>query len=196
MPLLVNGFLPAESAPPTALCINGGNNVIKRPRTGAARVQTAIEETGMPVEVLGIDHIFITVHDLAVAEEYYDKVMKILGFRKNRADIAGEPHVHYYNRYFAYWLRPAREAAVEHNSYAAGLHHVCFRVGDQADVDRAVLELEAAGISASAPRLYPEYGKDYYAAFFADPDGVRLEIRNFGEWWRRAITAWKEEATV
>lgn len=150
----------------------------------------------MPVEVLGVDHIFITVRDLTVAEEYYDRVMKVLGFRKSHADIAGEPHVHYYNRHFAYWLRPARNPAGEHDPYAAGFHHFCFRVGDQSEVDRAAMELAAAGINTSAPRFYPEYGKDYYATFFADPDGMRLEIRNFGEWWRRSVSAWKEEATA
>lgn len=150
----------------------------------------------MPVEVLGVDHVFITVRDLTTSEEYYDKVMKVLGFRKNRAYIADEPHVHYYNRHFAYWLRPAHDPAREHSPYAAGLHHFCFRVSDQSEVDRAVSELEAVGISASAPRLYPEYGKDYYATFFVDPDGMRLEIRNFGEWWRRSLVAWREEPAV
>ena len=150
----------------------------------------------MPVEVIGVDHIFVTVRDLAAAEEFYDKVMKILGFRKHRTSIVGEPHVHYYNRQFAYWLRPARTPAIEHDPYTAGLHHFCFRVGDQSDVDRAATELGAVGISASAPRLHPEYGRDYYATFMTDPDGVRLEIRNFGEWWRRSVSVWKEEATV
>jgi len=31
-------------------------------------------------------------------------------------------------------------------------------------------------IEATAPRLYPEYAPDYYAIFFSDPDGIRLEI--------------------
>jgi len=150
----------------------------------------------MPVEVLGVDHVFMTVRDLAVSEEYYDKVMKILGFRKHRTAIADEAHVHYYNRQFAYWLRPARDTAREFSPYAVGFHHFCFRVADRADVDRAVTELEAVGITASVPRLYPEYGKDYYATFFVDPDGLRLEIRNFGEWWRRAVVAWGAEAVV
>lgn len=150
----------------------------------------------MPVEVIGVDHIFITVRDLTAAEEYYDTVMKILGFRKNRTSIVGEPHVHYYNRYFAYWLRPARDRAGEHNAYRAGLHHVCFRVGDLADVDRAAVELTAAGIRVSPPQFYPEYGHDYYATFLADPSGVRLEIRNYGEWWKRSMLAWKSEAAV
>ena len=28
-------------------------------------------------------------------------------------------------------------------------------------------------------RLYPEYAPDYYATFFSDPDGIRLEITNY-----------------
>lgn len=149
----------------------------------------------MPVEVIGVDHIFITVRDLAAAEEYYDKVMRTLGFRKHQTAIDGEPHVQYYNRHFAYWLRPARDPG-GHSAYAAGLHHFCFRVSSEADVNRAAAELEAAGVSVSPPQFHPEYGRDYYATFLAGPDGVRLEIRNFGEWWRRSMTAWQEEAAV
>jgi glyoxylase I family protein len=150
----------------------------------------------MPIDVLGVDHVFVTVRDLVASEAYYDKVMKVLGFRKNRTSIADEPHLHYYNRNFAYWLRPARPPIGDYSPYAVGLHHFCFRVADQREVDRAAAELKAAGISASPPRLYPEYGKDYYATFFTDPDGVRLEIRNFGEWWRRSLVAWRDEVPV
>lgn len=147
----------------------------------------------MPVEVIGIDHIFISVRDLAVAEEFYDRVMQALSFRKNRTYIVGEPHVHYYNRQLAYWLRPARDVASEHNPYATGLHHLCFRVGDEADVERVAAELQAAGVKVTQPRYYPDYGRDYYATYFSDPDGLRLEVRNFGEWWRKAVYEWKAE---
>jgi hypothetical protein len=27
-----------------------------------------------------------------------------------------------------------------------------------------------------APRLFPQYRPDYYATFFLDPDGFRLEV--------------------
>jgi hypothetical protein len=56
------------------------------------------------------------------------------------------------------------------------LHHLCFRVATPADVDTAATALRALGIDASAPRLYPEYAADYYATFFTDPDGIRLEV--------------------
>jgi glyoxylase I family protein len=41
------------------------------------------------------------------------------------------------------------------------------------------------------PRFYPEYAADYYATFFTDPDGVRLEITNFREIRRRRMFDWE-----
>ena len=36
----------------------------------------------MPIEVMGIDHVFIAVRNLRVSEGFYDRVMDVLGFRK------------------------------------------------------------------------------------------------------------------
>lgn len=144
----------------------------------------------MPEELLGIDHIFITVRDLAVSEAFYDRLFKALGFRKEPLPIGDDAHIHYYNKHFGYCLRPSRQVDARHDPYSPGLHHLCFRVSDDATVDRAVRALSAAGIEASEPRLYPEYATDYYASFLSDPDGVRLEIRSFGEWRKQQMHNW------
>ena len=144
----------------------------------------------MPVEVIGIDHVYLAVRDLARAEEHYDRVMAILGYRKLRSEIADEPHVHYFNRQFGFSLRPARAGTAAHDPYAPGLHHFCFRVVDEKAVDRAAAELRAIGVEATAPRLYPEYAPDYYASFWTDPDGIRLEVTNFRENRRRRMFDW------
>jgi glyoxylase I family protein len=128
------------------------------------------------LEVTALDHLYIAVADLARSEAFYDRVMRLLGFKKGTAPIAGEPHVHYFNRIMQYSLRPARDGAGGHDPYRPGLHHVCFRVASRADVDDAARRLAALGIAVSEPRLYPEYAADYYAAFFSDPDGIRLEV--------------------
>jgi glyoxylase I family protein len=150
----------------------------------------------VPVEVIGIDHIFVTVRDLRSSEEFYDRVMDVLGFRKWETPISGDPHVIYYNRYFAYSLRPAREGAPDHDPYAPGLHHFCFRVVDEAAVDRAAIELGTVSVEATEPRYYPEYGPDYYATFFSDPDGVRLEVMNFRERRRKIMYDWEVRADL
>jgi glyoxylase I family protein len=129
----------------------------------------------MGLDVSGIDHLYLSVSDLSRSIAFYDPIMRLLGFRKGTDPIAGEPHVHYYNRETQITLRPAKRPG-PHDPYAPGLHHLCLRVDTTADVDTAVRELRALGVDAVEPRLYPEYAADYYAAFFSDPDGLRLEI--------------------
>jgi glyoxylase I family protein len=48
-----------------------------------------------------------------------------------------------------------------------------------------------AGVEATEPRYYPEYDPDYYATFFEDPDGIRLEVTNFRERRRRRMFDWE-----
>jgi catechol 2,3-dioxygenase-like lactoylglutathione lyase family enzyme len=128
------------------------------------------------VELRGLDHLYVTVSDFARAERFYDAVMAALGFYKGDARIAGEPHAHYFNRFLQYTIRPARDPAARHDPYAPGLHHVCFQVEDEEAVREAQRRLRALGVAATEPRRYPEYDADYYATFFEDPDGIRLEI--------------------
>ena len=149
----------------------------------------------MPVEVLGIDHVYLAVRDLASSTRFYDGVMAVLGYRRVEGPIGGDPHVHYYNRQFGFSLRPARAGTLAHDPYAPGLHHFCFRVIDARAVDQAAAELRAAGVSLREPRLYPEYAPDYYAIFFDDPDGMRLEITNFRAQRRQRMYAWDEPVT-
>jgi len=130
-------------------------------------------------EIIGIDHIYITVSDLERSEDFYDRVLLgTLGFRKNNFTLGGDPHIQYFNRSFGYVLRPSR-TQVAHDTYAPGLHHFCLRVNSIADVIDVATRLRCAGIKASEAKCYPEYATDYWATFFTDPDGIRLEITNY-----------------
>lgn len=129
--------------------------------------------------VVGIDHLYITVLDLARSQAFYDAVfLGVLGFRRNAFEIGGEPHVQYYNRHFGYVLRPAR-LLQSHQPYAPGLHHLCLRVDTVDDVRAVADALNAAGIAATPAALHAGYAPDYWATFFTDPDGVRLEVTNY-----------------
>jgi len=145
----------------------------------------------MHTEVVGIDHIYLTVGTLALSEAFYDRVLiATLGFRKSTFELNGDPHVNYYNRHFGIVIRPARAGASPHDTYSPGLHHLCLRVEAPADVDRVARALSNAGISTSAPRLYLDYAPDYYATFLQDPDGLRLEITNFRDERRQRLQSW------
>ncbi len=145
-------------------------------------------------DVIGIDHIYITVANLARSEQFYDVVMPVLGFRKSQFELDGEQHIQYYNRHFGYVLRPTR-ATSSHDPYAPGLHHFCLRVESEADVKEAAKQLTEQNISVSEPKRYPEYAPDYFAVFLSDPDGVRLEITNYRQERRQRHDAWESTET-
>lgn len=145
-------------------------------------------------EVTGIDHIYIAVSDLARSEAFYDIVLRdTLGFRKNTFTLSGDPHIQYYNRQLGFVLRPARSNTT-HDSYAPGLHHFCLRVDSIEDVLQTAEQLRAAGIAASEALNYPDYAPDYWATFFADPDGIRLEVTNYRQERRDRHDRWDTQA--
>lgn len=142
-------------------------------------------------EATGIDHIYITVSDLDRSEWFYDRVLRqALGFQKSKFALGGDPHVQYFNRHFGYVLRPARTSGA-HNSYAPGLHHFCLRVDSIADVVAVATKLRGLGIEASEAKLYSQYAPDYWATFFTDPDGIRLEVTNYRQERRERHDNWQ-----
>lgn len=142
-------------------------------------------------EVIGIDHIYIAVSNLERSEQFYDAVMEVLGFRKNRFQIDGEQHIHYYNRQFGYVLRPAHLRAA-FNTHAPGLHHLCLRVEGEGEVRDVARRLREADVPVSGPARYPEYAPDYVAVFLSDPDGIQLEVTNYRQERRRRHDNWDD----
>jgi glyoxylase I family protein len=138
-----------------------------------ARISAAPEP-----EVIALDHLYLSVSDPSRSLPFYDAVLGALGFQKSESVIAGDAHAHYWNRALQISIRPARSAGVRHDPYAPGFHHLCLQLRDEAELDAAHAKLRALGVDASEPRLYPEYSEDYYATFFEDPDGIRLELVN------------------
>ena len=140
--------------------------------------------------VAGIDRIYITVSDLNRSEAFYDIVLlQLLEFRKNKFTLDGEPHIQYFNRHFGYVLRPSHRT-LPHDAFAPGLHHFCLRVNSIEDVVAVSARLRDAGIDASAAKNYPEYAPDYWATYFADPDGIRLEVTNYRQERRERHDNW------
>lgn len=116
------------------------------------------------------DHIDLRVRSLAEARPFYEAVLPALGFTR-RADIEG-------------WLQ--FEAADPHGipeffGVAEDTHHrpnalrVAFWAESPAAVDRlAEIVLLAGARNVEGPD--EDEGPGYYAVFFEDPSGNRLEI--------------------
>lgn len=141
-------------------------------------------------EVIGIDHIYVAVSDLERSEIFYDRVLlEALSFRKNKFTLGGDPHIQYFNRHFGYVLRPSRIQAA-HDSYSPGMHHFCLRVDSADGVAAVATRLRSSGIEASEAKRYPEYAPDYWATYFTDPDGIRLEVTNYRLERRKRHDSW------
>jgi glyoxylase I family protein len=75
------------------------------------------------------------------------------------------------------FLHPTRPqgARKKHDCYSPGLHHLAFRANSRAEVDGLYRLLQKMGaVILDPPALY--YPPNYYAVFFADPDGLKLEF--------------------
>lgn len=127
-----------------------------------------------------LHHLVLTVSDPGASFPLYDAVLRELGYRLNYTTDQGFE-----------WELPTplgpqsigivrqQPGATAHNRYAPGLHHVAWMVESRGAVDRMHELLTKLGAHVlDAPAEYPQYndGKGYYAVFFADADGLKLEV--------------------
>jgi catechol 2,3-dioxygenase-like lactoylglutathione lyase family enzyme len=68
------------------------------------------------------------------------------------------------------------ESAEPYDRYRVGLHHLAFEASSRGAVnERAEWLREQGATIESGPEEY-WYSPGYYAVFFYDPDGIKLEI--------------------
>jgi len=126
-------------------------------------------------------HVDLTVSDISRSVPFYEQVLGKLGYRKLPEAGAGAPCWGLEDAeggFFTIALQPAQPASVSgpHDRYAPGLHHFAFHADSRADVDRFYRFLQETKITIlDAPAEY-DYTPGYYAVFFADPDGLKLEV--------------------
>jgi catechol 2,3-dioxygenase-like lactoylglutathione lyase family enzyme len=132
-----------------------------------------------------IDHIQITVKDMAIAVPFYDRLLPLLGFDpEKRVNAVIEEHdfhvVEYSHPLLAFAITSPRTAFAEdaiHRRKPGALHHLAFRADSRDEVDDIYLRLKSIGAPiVSEPRLFPEHGTDYYAVFFKDLEGIKYEV--------------------
>lgn len=123
-------------------------------------------------------HLDLTVSDPVKARPLYELFLTHCGFSLKSAgdDWAGFGLGD--RRYPCITLLKASgpNAQRAHDRYSPGLHHLALRATSRADVDALFEKLKHFGADIlDPPRAYPDYGEGYYAVFFADEDGMKLE---------------------
>jgi glyoxylase I family protein len=138
---------------------------------------------GQSLAARGIGHLDLVVSSLERSLGFYRGLLGPLGYTRVR-EIVGErgETVHYLSISGCFegslGLREARSAAADapYDRYAVGVHHLCFNAPGREVVDERHRWLRAQGARVeSEPREY-DYAPGYYAVFFYDPDGIKLEV--------------------
>jgi catechol 2,3-dioxygenase-like lactoylglutathione lyase family enzyme len=128
--------------------------------------------------IIGLGHVDLVCRDVERSLAFYRAV---LGLEEPAVFKGERGEAIHYLRFPAHGsgslgLRQALEAQ-EFELYAPGLHHLAFAVESRADVDAIYAAAVAAGADVlHEPRPWPQYRSDYYATFFLDPDGFRIEV--------------------
>lgn len=154
-------------------------------------VRTLVTETTMPIRG-PLNHIDLTITDPSRSIPFYAALFEVLGYERLRVD---HPEFAGPTPRRASWLlrcgdgtcfgievRPAKASSRDrlHDRYAAGLHHLAFHAESVAAVDEIHAAMNAAGATVLDPPTdysgQPAYADGYYAVFFADPDGIKLEV--------------------
>jgi catechol 2,3-dioxygenase-like lactoylglutathione lyase family enzyme len=118
------------------------------------------------------DHVDLRVSDFTRTRGLYDLLLPAMGYTRIVADAESvcyyQPDGERLRPFFALVL----DAAHRRNGT-----RLAFRAADRAEVDRLAEIARAAGARAyEPPQVCEEYTPFYYAAFFEDVDGNKLEI--------------------
>lgn len=124
----------------------------------------------------GIHHVFVTVNDPQRSRPFYAALMPRLGY----------PALWDYGQSLgwlgeggSFWIKQSdpRYAGETFSKDRVGLCEIAFRAENRAEVDALARDVPSfGGTILDPPREYPEYVPGYYAVFFADPDGIKLEL--------------------
>lgn len=126
-----------------------------------------------------IHHIDLTVKEPNASRAFYEAVLGFMGYRFKDdyargfdMDLATPEGFCSVGVVRAEGLHADRA----HDRYSPGLHHIAWNAASRDDVDALYALLVKIGATIlDAPADYPRYGDGYYAVFFADPDGLKLE---------------------
>ena len=125
--------------------------------------------------VIGIDHLVIRVSDFGKSKTFYRKVLGFLGFELK---YEFEGAAGWSNKKTMFWIGEADAEGKKHPHRIGnvGFHHYAFELGKRKDVDDLYAFLRKNRVQVvDPPADYPDYGDGYYAVFFLDPDGLKLE---------------------
>ncbi|MGH7961064.1 MAG: VOC family protein [Candidatus Binatia bacterium] len=123
-----------------------------------------------------IDHIIINVNDFERSCRFYDWLMPQVGYAAGVHDFDGTRG--WAAESGSFWIKKAAApfASATFHKDRVGICEIAFSAASRAQVDALAQELEAHGARILDPPREYAYVPGYYAVFFTDPDGIKLEV--------------------
>ncbi|CAN5336115.1 VOC family protein [soil metagenome] len=126
----------------------------------------------------GVHHVDLVVSSIARSLPFYSELLGPLGYHRV-SQVEGE-------RGETIWylsglgttvgLREAESESGSYDRYRIGLHHLAFEADSRAQVDDRAAWVRTQGVEVENDPQEYTYIPGYYATFFYDPDGLKLEI--------------------
>lgn len=127
----------------------------------------------------GVHHVDLVVSSIQRSLPFYRDLLAPLGWH-GVSEVEGER-----GETIRYIAGPGTELGLREaqtptegpfDRYRVGIHHLCFEAPSRAVVNERALWLRSRRAEIeSGPKEYG-YTPGYYAVFFYDPDGIKLEI--------------------
>ncbi len=130
-----------------------------------------------------ISHIALTVSDLERSTAFYNKVFEFIGFKAVEVPESTQQPMKtrlkaWVGPGYSISIRPSKREFAHrlHDRNAPGFNHMAFNAENRSDVEKLYEFLKQMGATIlNAPAEYP-YSPGYYAVYFTDPDGLKLEF--------------------
>jgi catechol 2,3-dioxygenase-like lactoylglutathione lyase family enzyme len=128
----------------------------------------------------GVDHIIVNVNNYAAAKRFYAWLMPQIGYPQTMSYDQPQSDVTtgYFGEHGSMWLRPSNPEfrADKFHRHRVGLCEIAFSADSRQQIDDLAKQISANGGKVTdLPKEY-DYLPGYYAVFFTDPDGMKLEL--------------------
>ena len=127
---------------------------------------------------MSVHHVDLVVSSIERSLPFYRELLAPLGWHRvsEVEGERGETIFYIEGPGCQIGLREAQSESGPYDRYRVGLHHLAFEAFSRAGVDERAEWVRANGmLLESEPQEYT-YSPGYYAVFFYDPDGLKLEI--------------------
>jgi glyoxylase I family protein len=126
---------------------------------------------------VGIHHLDLVVTSLERSVSFYRELLEPLGYSRVGGIVGerGEDVRYVSGGGTSIGIRDAKVAG-EYDRYRVGVHHVAFEAPSRDVVDERHRWAVESGVDIESPPKEYDYMPGYYAFFFYDPDGIKLEV--------------------